>query len=246
MRKVLIVGATSAIAEETARLFAKDRDRLFLIGRNESKLMSLCRDLTLRGAERVDYAVVDVVRTDLHPEVIGNALQKLGGLDTVLIAHGSLPDQKACQASFETTLREIETNALSVMSFLTLLGNFFEKQKSGTIAVISSVAGDRGRASNYVYGASKAALNEFLSGLRCRLFKSGIQVLTVKPGFVDTPMTADFKKGFLWASSESVGKGIYRAIQKNKTVVYLPGFWRLIMFVIRAIPENFFRKGVIP
>ena len=246
MRKVLIVGATSAIAEETARLFAKDRDRLFLVGRNESKLISLSRDLALRGAEQVDYAVLDLIRTDLHPEVIGKALQKMGGLDTVLIAHGSLPDQKACQASYETTLREIETNLLSVLSFLTLLGNFFEKQGSGTIAVISSVAGDRGRMSNYVYGSSKAALNAFLSGLRGRLYKAGVQVTTIKPGFVDTPMTAEFKKGFLWASSESVGKGIYRAIQKKKTVVYLPGFWRLIMLVIRAIPENFFRRGVIP
>ena len=246
MRKVLIVGATSAIAEETARLFAKDMDRLFLVGRNESKLISLSRDLALRGAEQVDYAVLDLIRTDLHPEVIEKALQKMGGLDTVLIAHGSLPDQKACQASYVATLREIETNLLSVISFLTLLGNFFEKQGSGTIAVISSVAGDRGRMSNYVYGSSKAALNAFLSGLRGRLYKAGVQVITIKPGFVDTPMTAEFKKGFLWASSESVGKGIYRAIQKKKTVVYLPGFWRLIMLVIRAIPENFFRRGVIP
>lgn len=246
MRKVLIIGATSAIAEETARLFAKDRERLFLVGRNESKMISLSRDLALRGAEQVDYAVLDLIQTDCHPDVIEKALQSMGGLDTVLIAHGSLPDQNACQVSVEMTLKEIGINFLSVISFLTLLGNFFEKQGSGTIAVISSVAGDRGRMSNYVYGCSKAALDAFLSGLRGRLYRSGVQVITIKPGFVDTPMTVTFKKGFLWASAESVGKGVYRAIQKRQPVVYLPGFWRMIMFVIRSIPERFFERGIVP
>lgn len=246
MRKILIVGATSAIALETARLFAKDKDRLFLVGKNESKLIALTKDLSLRGATQAEYAVVDVTQMGFHGELIRNALQTMGGLDTVLIAHGTLPDQQACQQSFELTLREIETNGLSVISLLTHLANFFENQKSGTIAVISSVAGDRGRSSNYVYGTAKAAVNTFLSGLRCRLHKSGIQVLTIKPGFVDTPMTAKFKKGMLWATPRSVGQGIYRAIQKKKNIVYLPEFWRLIMFVIRIIPERIFAKGVVP
>jgi short-subunit dehydrogenase len=160
----------------------------------------------------------------------------------VLIAHGTLSDQKACEGSVELTLREINTNALSVVALLTLIANRLAQRRAGTIAVISSVAGDRGRGSNYVYGSAKALVTAFLSGLRQRLGKCGVNVVTIKPGFVDTPMTAAFDKGMLWAQPERIAHGIVRALDRNSSTVYLPGFWRPIMLVIRAIPESLFLR----
>jgi decaprenylphospho-beta-D-erythro-pentofuranosid-2-ulose 2-reductase len=160
----------------------------------------------------------------------------------VLIAHGTLPDQQACEASYDVTRREMEVNALSVISMLTYLANHFEKQGHGSLAIISSVAGDRGRQSNYVYGSAKAAVTVFLGGLRNRLHGAGVHVLTIKPGFVDTPMTSEFPKGPLWASPEKVAKGIHKAILKRRDVVYLPGFWRMVMRIIREIPEPVFKR----
>jgi short-subunit dehydrogenase len=125
---------------------------------------------------------------------------------------------------------------------LTPIADFFEKQKHGVITVISSVAGDRGRQSNYIYGSAKAGLSVYLDGLRNRLYSAGVAVVTIKPGFVDTPMTAHLKKGFLFASPEKVARDILRAIEKRKCVVYTPWFWRWIMFVIKSIPETIFRK----
>ena len=163
-------------------------------------------------------------------------------MDTVLIAHGTLPDQPACEADYAVTLEAMTTNALSAISLLTRLANRFESQRRGTLAVISSVAGDRGRKSNYVYGTAKAAVSTFLDGLRNRLYESGVKVVTAKPGFVDTPMTASFEKGLLWAQPDAVGRGIHQAIVRGKDVVYLPGFWRLIMMIIRHVPETVFKR----
>ena len=163
-------------------------------------------------------------------------------MDTVLIAHGTLPDQKSCEQSFETARREFEINALGVMSLLTHAANRFERQGFGTLAVIGSVAGDRGRQSNYVYGAAKGAVSIFLQGLRNRLNTRGVRVLTIKPGFVDTPMTADFAKGILWSDPEQVAGGIYKAIEKKKDIVYLPWFWSPVMRMIRGLPETIFKR----
>ena len=136
----------------------------------------------------------------------------------------------------------MQTNALSVISLLTLLANHFEQQRHGCIAVISSVAGDRGRQSNYVYGTAKGALSIFLQGLRNRLHKSGVQVLTVKPGFVDTPMTASLPKGPLWATPEKVAEDIDKAIENKRNVLYTPSFWFLIMAIIKSVPESIFKR----
>ncbi len=242
MRKTLIVGATSAIAQATARLFAADGASLFLVARDERKLNAVAEDLRVRGARQIETWVMDATDYDRHQEVIEEAVERLGGLDLVLMAHGTLPDQKACEASFEMTRREFETNALSVISLLTHVANYFEQENQGTVAVISSVAGDRGRQSNYVYGASKGAITLFMQGLRNRLARSGVHVLTIKPGFIDTPMTEAFQKGFLWVKPDKVAHGIYRAIDKRREVVYVPWFWRYIMLAIRAIPERAFKR----
>jgi short-subunit dehydrogenase len=174
--------------------------------------------------------------------MLEQANTSLEGLDTILIAHGILDDQKAGEQDYTKAEQALRTNFLSVVSLLTPIANRLEKQRYGCIAVISSVAGDRGRQSNYIYATAKGALTIFLQGLRNRLHSANICVLTIKPGFVDTPMTANFKKGALWAKPEAIARGIYRAIENRKNTVYLPGFWWLIMMIIRHIPEPIFKR----
>ncbi len=242
MPKVLIIGATSAIAEATTHLFAASGDCLYLVGRNPKKLQTICDDLLVRYGQSVSSYQLDVNDFAKHKEVLEEATQTMNGLDIVLIAHGSLPDQKKCENSVEETLQEFKTNALSVISILTLVANYFEEQGYGSIAVISSVAGDRGRQSNYIYGTAKGTITLFLQGLRNRLHKSKINVLTIKPGFVDTPMTASFNKGLLWARPEKIAKGIYSAIKHKRDVVYLPWYWYWIMTIIKVVPEVLFKR----
>lgn len=242
MKKVLIVGATSAIAEATARIWAQRGDQLFLVARNREKLEAIADDLRVRGCSSVGTHCMDVNDFDAHAPMLMIAEQELSGMDTVLIAHGTLSDQDACQQSVELTMQEIRTNALSVIALLTHIANRFEQQKKGTIAVISSVAGDRGRGSNYVYGSAKAMVTTFTSGLRQRLFKSGVAVVTIKPGFVDTPMTKDFKKGLLWVSPHYLAKGIDKAVCHKYEESYAPVFWLIIMTIIKLVPERIFKR----
>ncbi len=243
MSKIAIFGASSAIATAAARLWAARGESLFLVARNPAKLDALIKDLDVRRAVNVAGAVADLNDFSRHAALIDEAAKALGGLDVLLIAHGSLPIQSACEASVEATMRELETNALSVVSLATIAANRFEAERRGVIAVIGSVARDRGRQSNYVYGAAKGMVAIFLEGLRNRLAKAGVAVVTIKPGFVDTPMTAHLaNKGPLWASAERVGAGVVRAIDHRADVVYLPGFWRLVMLVIRHIPEQIFKR----
>src|SRR6266852_925882 len=228
--RVLIIGASSAIAYETAKCFARDGADLFLVGRSTEKLTTVAADLKVRGAKRVETYLLDLCELDRHQEMFEQALASLGELDMLLIAHGTLGDQHKCERSVAETMQELQTNCLSIISLLTIIANYFEQQQHGCIAVVSSVAGDRGRKSNYVYGAAKAALSIFLQGLRNRLSSAGVSVVTIKPGYVATPMTAHLKKGPLTASPQSVGRGIYKAMKKGKDVVYLPWFWHPIMF----------------
>ncbi len=243
MKNWIVVGATSAIAESVARIWASKGYKLFLVARNQDKLDATATDLKVRGAELVETHCLDVNQSDKHAACFEAAKHAMGRIDGIFIAHGTLPDQKACEASYDDALAEIETNGLSVISLCTLAANHFEEQGSGDIAVISSVAGDRGRQSNYVYGAAKGMVSIFLQGLRNRLASKGVHVTTIKPGFVDTPMTAEFDKGGpLWASADQVAKGIVNAIDKKRNVVYLPFFWWVIMTIIKHIPEFIFKK----
>ena len=242
MKKVLIIGATSAIAEHCARIWAAKGDALHLVARNEQRVQTIAADLKVRGASEVTTYCTNLNDMEKHVELLDKADGSLGSVDIVLVAHGTLSNQKACELSVEETLAEIHTNALSTVSLLTLIANRFEAKRNGTICVISSVAGDRGRASNYVYGSAKAMVTAFTSGLRQRLHKSNVAVVTIKPGFVDTPMTSEFKKGLLWANPNAVAKSILKAIDSQKTEVYVPGFWWAIMMLIRIIPNEIFRK----
>jgi len=242
MTKVLVIGATSSIAEHCARIWAGRGDTLYLVARNEERLKTMAADLKVRGASQTHTYCIDLNDMDRHAVLLDAAEAAMGGIDTVLIAHGTLSNQKACEQSVEETLAEIKTNALSTISLLTLLANRFEAKQAGTIAVISSVAGDRGRASNYVYGSAKAMVTAFTSGLRQRLHKSNVAVVTIKPGFVDTPMTAEFTKGLLWAKPAAVAATIVKAIDAKKSEVYAPAFWWMVMAVIKMNPIILFKR----
>lgn len=242
MNKILIIGATSAMAEACARIWAQRGDRLFLAARNAQQLQSIAADLSTRGANQVGHQVFDATALAQHAPLLQQATSAMGGLDIVLIAHGTLSDQDKAQTDTTYALGEIATNGTSVVALMGLAANQLEAQGHGAIAVISSVAGDRGRQSNYVYGSAKALVSAFASGLRQRLAKKGVHVVTIKPGFVDTPMTAHLPKGPLWARPEQVARDITSAIDKGRTVVYTPGFWRLIMLIIKHIPEFVFIK----
>lgn len=242
MKKVLIIGATSEIAKHCALILAARNDKLFLVARNDDRLKTLVAELNVRGASQAQSYCMDLKDIDGHIDMLDTAEVAMGGIDTVLISHGTLSNQKACEQSVKETLTEINTNALSTISLLTLIANRFEANLAGTIAVISSVAGDRVRASNYVYGSAKAMVTAFTSGLRQRLHKSNVAVVTIKPGFVDTPMTKSFKKGLLWTKPDTVAGVIVRAIDKRKDEVYVPVFWWTVMTIIRAIPNKIFRN----
>ena len=242
MKKILIIGATSAIAEHCARIWANRGNELYLVARNEERVKVIASDLKVRGAAQVITYCTDLNDIERHSEILESAQNTMKGVDIVLIAHGTLSSQKFCEGSVSETLNEIKTNALSTISLLTLLANRFEEKKDGTICVISSVAGDRGRASNYVYGSAKAMVTTFTSGLRQRLHKSNVAVVTIKPGFVDTPMTSQFKKGLLWAKPNTVASKIVRAIDKKKAEVYIPLFWLFILTLINIIPSILFKR----
>jgi decaprenylphospho-beta-D-erythro-pentofuranosid-2-ulose 2-reductase len=244
MKKILIVGATSAIATACAREWAADGATLYLVGRQRERLEQIGADLVARGAKGATTHVLDMNDFDAHQPMLDACVATLGGIDIALIAHGTLADQKACEQDVKVALRELSTNGLSVIALLTPLANLMESAKTGVIAVISSVAGDRGRPSNYVYGTAKAAVTTFCEGLRARLFKAGVHVLTIKPGFVDTPMTAGMPlPGPLVAKPERVANDIVRAIEKKRDVIYTPWFWAGIMLIIRFVPRFLFKRA---
>jgi decaprenylphospho-beta-D-erythro-pentofuranosid-2-ulose 2-reductase len=238
--RIVIAGATSAIAQAAARQWARRGATLFLVARDAQKLAAVQADLRARGAQLAGEYIADLRDTAAHEELRARALAGLGTIDALLIAHGSLGEQHASERSAALALDEMQANFASAVSLLTVFANHFEAAGAGTIAAIGSVAGDRGRASNYVYGAAKGGLAIFLAGLRARLAPKGVRVVTIKPGFVDTPMTADFTKGALWSSPERAAAGVVSAMDRGVGVAYVPGYWRWIMLVIRLIPEPIF------
>lgn len=243
MKKVLIVGATSAIATACARLWAEQGAEFFLVARNDEKLEQTAADLKARGAKAVTLHNMDATDFAAHPAMLEDCLKALSQIDIALIAHGTLPDQKVCEQDVSIALQEFVNNGTSVIALLTRLASQFETQRCGTLAVIASVAGDRGRPSNYLYGSAKAAVSTFCEGLRARLFKVGVHVITIKPGFVDTPMTKNLAlPATLVAKPEAVGLQIVNGIERKRSTLYAPGFWALIMLIIRSIPQPIFKR----
>ncbi len=243
MKKVLIIGATSAIAAACARLWAVEGSEFFLVARSADKLQQTAADLQARGAGAIHQHLMDATDYTAHPQMLADCVAALGQIDIALVAHGTLPDQHDCERDVNVALQEFANNGTSVIAMLTLLANRFEIQRCGTLAVISSVAGDRGRQSNYLYGTAKAAVSTFCEGLRARMFKVGVHVITIKPGFVDTPMTQGLAlPAMLVATPADVAKRIVSGIGNKANTLYAPGFWALIMLIIRAIPQPVFKR----
>jgi short-subunit dehydrogenase len=242
LSRVVIAGATSAMAREAARSLARKGAELFLVARDRAKLDAVAADLKVQGAKSVHTAVADLASTSAHEQWWPEALAALGEPDAVLIAHGILGDADRARHDAAHTTDILTTNFLSVAAMLAPISTWFEQRGRGVIAVIGSVAGDRGRQSNYVYGASKGGLDIFLQGLRNRLFLAGVDVVTIKPGFVDTPMTAHLPKTALFASAQAVGAGIVQAMERGDDIVYLPFFWRYILLVFKLLPESVFKR----
>jgi len=242
VKNILIIGATSEIAANCAKIWALESCSFYLVARNKHKLSIIKDDLLLLGANKVYTFTIDLSLIDELEAMVIAAFSSLKTIDVALIAHGTLPNQKLCEESSKISLQEININALSVVTILTILANLFELQKYGMLAVISSVAGDRGRQSNYVYGSSKALISAFSSGLRQRLIKSNVYVLTIKPGYVDSAMTHGINKGFLWTKPVYVARQIVRACSSSGGIIYCPRYWMSIMFLIKSIPENIFKK----
>jgi len=241
--RILLVGASSAIAAACARRWAADGAQLMLVGRDADKLEAIARDLTVRGAASVSTFVLDALDTPRHAEMLAAAVHTLGTIDIALIAHGTLPNQQACQLDVSQTLRELASNATSVIALLTLLATHLEGQQHGSLAVITSVAGDRGRPSNYVYGSAKAAVSTFCEGLRPRLFKAGVSLTDIRPGFVNTPMTAGLPlPAMLVAEPDTVATRIVHGIARKRDVLYVPAFWAIILLIVRLLPRPLFKR----
>lgn len=241
-KTVLILGALSAMAMETAKLMAARGWKLCLVARSEEKLNILADDLLARGAGGVSWLVRDISAAKDGAVLMNAAEEKCGSIDALLLAWGSLGDQSRAEKDPAFAAEVLATNFSNQALCLLGVANIFEARKRGLMVVISSVAGDRGRKSNYVYGTAKGALSLFVQGLRNRMHSAGVQVLTVKPGFTATPMTRGVKQGPLFVKPEIIARGIMRAIDRKRDSVYLPWFWLPIMLIIKSIPERIFKR----
>jgi len=240
MDYILIVGAKSDIAKDIARVYAKNGYNLYLAARDTEFLKDLENDLKIRNNIDVQLKNLDIVNFDSHKGFYQSLSPKPLG---VIVVAGYMADQKECELDFAKTLNTINVNYTGAISFCNIVANDFETKGKGFIIGISSVAGDRGRGSNYIYGSSKAGFTAYLSGLRNRLYKHNIQVLTVKPGFVNTKMTEHLSlPQLLTANTQDIAKDIFAAQQKNKDEIYMKSIWEFIMFIITHIPESIFKR----
>lgn len=239
MARVMIIGATSAIATEVAKIYATRGDRLHLVARNRDALARLCERL---GGAVVGTETADLARLEDNAGLIERGLESLGGVDVALIAHGDLGDQLRSETDWAVAQRTLVVNGASVISMLIPLANAVEAQGAGHIAVMSSVAADRGRPRNYTYAAAKAAVNVYLQGVRSRLWRSGGRVHILKLGPTHTPMTTHHAKNALFAEPEAVAAGIVRAIDRGVSEAYVPRYWGLIMAIVRRLPEPLFQR----
>ncbi|HVL09661.1 MAG TPA: SDR family NAD(P)-dependent oxidoreductase [Burkholderiaceae bacterium] len=243
-QKIVIIGATSAIAEQCARLWAAGAPaEMVLVGRDQAKTERVAQDLRVRAPR----ANITSVEADFHDATaidrLAASLNAASPVDLVLIAHGSLPDQQQCETDLSACRTALEVNGTSPMLFAEAFAGHMQKAGKGTLAIIGSVAGDRGRKSNYVYGAAKGLVTRYAQGLQHRMAGSGVRIVLIKPGPTDTPMTAHLQQaGTRMASAEDVAQCIVRGVQQGKPVVYAPAKWALIMLVIRLLPAVVFNR----
>ena len=237
----IILGASSAIGRAFARALARSGSRIILAGRDLEDLQATAADLHVASGAHAEVASFDAVDFASHA-ALAEAWGRTDGPLNVILVFGLMPEQDAIDNDPKLACAAIDTTFTGAVSILHYLAPHLEKRRAGTVIGIGSVAGDRGRLKNYVYGAAKAGLHTYLAGLRNRLARFGVHVLTVKPGFVDTAMTWGLPGLFLVASPETIARKSLAAAAKGKNVCYVPGFWRLIMLVIKVIPEAIFKR----
>ena len=242
MIRVLILGATSPIARALALRFASDGARLYLASRDAEETRRVAEDVSVRGGLPALSGTFDASDFASHDEFIRRAAGQLGGLDGIVVCFGTLGDEEAAQTDPAAALATLNQNFTGAVSLMTLAARHLEQQRSGFMIVIGSVAGERGRARNYVYGSAKGALATFTQGLRGRLSKAAVHVMTVKLGTVDTRMTWGREGAMLTISPTKAADLIYAAYRKRAEVVYVPWFWRVIIGAVRIIPESRFKR----
>ncbi|MFT4822200.1 MAG: decaprenylphospho-beta-D-erythro-pentofuranosid-2-ulose 2-reductase [Halioglobus sp.] len=241
-QRILVFGASSAICSEVLKLFAPNEATFYLVARDENKLAAQIDDLKVRGGTVAGHEVYDFNQWEAHEAAVQRAVASLEKIDIVIIAHGTLPNQSECETSPASMRACMEDNFSSAAIIIGCCAAALATAGSGTLVAISSVAGDRGRKSNYAYGSAKAGIDALLQGLRARLTASGINVVNIKPGMIKTPMTQDMNSGVLWSTPELIAPKIIRAMSKGSGVYYVPGYWRYIMFIIRALPNAVMAK----
>ena len=241
--RIIALGALSAMGEATLRLYAEEGARLVLVGRGDDRLKALALDLEARGAKSVVVWPLDLVGCADPRAELARMAGAIGGLDSVLLFYGTLGDNAKAEKDMGEARSILATNFTSAAEWSLAAADLIEAQNHGSLVVIGSVAGDRGRQSNYIYGAAKGGLGLLVQGLAHRLARCGGRAVVIKPGFVDTPMTAGIAKGGpLWAKPEAVARIIKKAATNGSPVVYAPGFWRWIMLAIRTVPSPVFHK----
>lgn len=243
-KKIVIIGATSAIAEQCARLWAEESpSEMILVGRNREKLELIAADLRIRAPE---MSITSIEANFLDPvkiQALADGICKEGAVDIALIAHGSLPSQQDCQNDLSECRKALDINGVSPVLFAEAFVMHMQKADKGTLSIIGSVAGDRGRKSNYVYGAAKGLVSRYAQGLQHRLARTNVKIVLIKPGPTGTPMTAQLKnKGAKLADVTVVAKVIVRGVKHGTPVVYAPSKWALIMMIIRHLPLFAFNK----
>tara|TARA_B100000900_G_scaffold415928_1_gene447926 strand:- start:697 stop:1428 length:732 start_codon:yes stop_codon:yes gene_type:complete len=240
MSYVLIVGAKSDIAKAIAKQYVKNGFDLYLAAKYKDELDNFSKDLMVRSERNIKLLEINILDRDSHQSFYDQLQEKPIG---VICAVGYLGDQHNAEHNFLESKKIIDTNYTGIVSLFNIIANDFEKRKHGFMVAISSVAGDRGRKSNYIYGSAKAGLTAYLSGLRNRLFKTGVHVLTVKPGFVNTKMTRGMNlPSILTAQPDEIATAVFKAVQKKKNTIYIKPIWWLIMKIIKIIPEWKFKR----
>ena len=243
MKQIVVLGATSGIALEVQRQLAHRGLDLLLVARSPRRLADLQSDLLLRGARTVTTYAADLASIEHHAGIFDFVRKTFPDFDTVLLAYGSMHNQKESEASVDTLLDDLQTNFVSASALLSLFAADLERRQTGCLAAITSVAGDRGRRSNYVYGSAKGALSLFLQGLRSRLHPAGVRVITIKPGPVQTSMTDHMPNASRFADPEHVARDIVRALdRRSPDVLYTPKVWRYVMTAIEHVPETIFKR----
>ncbi len=238
-KRILIIGATSAVAQGVAQRYAQQGATIFCLARSPEKMAAITQSL---GESYAGSFCYDFTQTDLAPDAIAQAVEALDHIDIALFAHGALLNQIESEHDYAVAYQTFAINQLSVIALLIPLSEQMEQQGSGKIGVITSVAGERGRPRNYTYGAAKGSLNIYLQGLRSKLYGSGVEIYTFKMGPVDTPMTVDHEKNFSFSTVDEVADIIVKGFEKKRYEQFVPGWWQFVMLFVRNMPEWLFQR----